>query len=431
MKVIRSTIIPVFAVVLFSLLSTASIYAEDRAGAFSITPFAGGMLFDKDLNHDTGPLAGVGLGYYFTDRVGAELSFARVFTQDDPEDETLRSEDTRVDLGRLELLCNLVKDSGVVPYLALGAGAMNMKYDRHGLADNRDVDFITSAGLGLKVFICPDAALRFDVRHIWDPRGENGPTSGHNLLATAGIAMLFGGKTKAAPVAVQPEPVREPEPAKVVEAAPADSDGDGIIDKKDKCPDTPAGVAVDRNGCPRDSDKDGVWDSNDKCPDTPAGAAVNDDGCPKDSDGDGVADYLDKCPDTPADTKVDKTGCPLPVATVTKEGAYNFGNIYFDTGKDTIKPKSRPVLDGVVDYMNANPGVKLEVQGNTDNVGPDKPNQKLSEKRAAAVKKYLVGKGIAADRLTAKGYGESKPAEDNATKEGRAKNRRIDFMPIQ
>ncbi len=427
MKALRLTIIPILAVVLFSLISSTSVYAGDRAGAFFISPFAGGMLFDKDLNHDAGPLAGVGLGYYFTDRVGTELSFARVFTQDDPEDDTVRSVDTRVDLARLEILCNLVKDSNVVPYLALGAGAMNMKNDRHGLEDNRDVDLATSAGLGLKIFVCPDAALRFDVRHIWDPRGENGPTSGHNLLATAGLAVLFGGK-KAEPV-VQPEPAKVVEPAK--EEAPADSDGDGVIDSKDKCPGTPAGVAVDWNGCPKDSDKDGVWDSNDKCPDTPAGAAVDNDGCPRDSDGDGVADYLDKCPGTPAGTKVDKTGCPLPVATVTKEGAYDFGMIYFDTGKDKIKSASYPILQGVVDYMNANPGVKLEVQGHTDNVGSDKLNQRLSDKRSVAVKKYLVGKGIAADRLTVKGFGESRPAEDNATKEGRAKNRRIEFMPIQ
>jgi OOP family OmpA-OmpF porin len=419
--------LPVIAVIVFSIMISTNACAEDRAGAFSITPFAGGMLFDKDLNHDSGPIAGLGLGYSFTDRVWAELSAGRVFTEEDSVNYT--TEETRVDLYRLEMLCNLMKESAVTPYFALGAGAMNMKYDRHGLSDNRDLDFATSAGLGLKVFMCPDSALRFDVRHIWDPRGENGPTSGHNLLATVGLQMLFGGKKKAAPVAVQPEPAKVVEPVK--ETKPADSDGDGVIDSRDKCPDTPAGVAVDKDGCPVDSDKDGVWDSRDKCPNTPAGAPVDDDGCPRDSDGDGVADYLDKCPDTPKDARVDKAGCPLPVATVTKEGAYDFGMIYFDTNKDVIKPKSRPVLDGVVEYMNANPGVKLEVQGHTDTVGADKLNQKLSEKRAIAVKKYLVGKGIAADRLTTNGFGESRPAEDNATKEGKAKNRRIEFMPVQ
>ncbi|RZK97285.1 MAG: OmpA family protein, partial [Hymenobacter sp.] len=117
-----------------------------------------------------------------------------------------------------------------------------------------------------------------------------------------------------------------------------DTDGDGVADRKDKCPDTPAGVKVDLNGCPVDTDGDGVADYQDKCPDvkglaslqgcpdadgdgvadaddkcpnTPAGVKVDASGCPLDADGDGVADYLDKCPNTPAGVKVDANGCPL------------------------------------------------------------------------------------------------------------------------
>ena len=93
---------------------------------------------------------------------------------------------------------------------------------------------------------------------------------------------------------------------------PKDTDGDGVPDGADKCPDTPKGAKVDATGCPLDGDKDGVFDGLDKCPDTPAGWPVNADGCSKDSDGDGVPDGADKCPDTPKGTKVDKTGCPLP-----------------------------------------------------------------------------------------------------------------------
>ena len=105
---------------------------------------------------------------------------------------------------------------------------------------------------------------------------------------------------------------------KVVAPAPApaakidgDSDGDGVPDSLDKCPNTPQGVSVDKNGCPVDSDGDGVPDYMDKCPDTPKGVTVDKDGCPVDSDGDGVPDYLDKCPDTPKGAKVDKNGCPV------------------------------------------------------------------------------------------------------------------------
>jgi outer membrane protein OmpA-like peptidoglycan-associated protein len=92
---------------------------------------------------------------------------------------------------------------------------------------------------------------------------------------------------------------------------PKDSDGDGVTDLSDKCPNTPAGAAVDATGCPKDSDRDGVADAADKCPNTPAGTAVDANGCPKDSDGDGVTDLQDKCPNTPAGTKVDANGCPF------------------------------------------------------------------------------------------------------------------------
>ena len=98
-----------------------------------------------------------------------------------------------------------------------------------------------------------------------------------------------------------------------------DSDGDGVVDDKDRCPNTPRGVKVDMSGCPLDSDGDGVADYKDKCPNTPRGAKVDMSGCPLDSDGDGVLDYKDQCPGTPRGTPVDVTGCPIPVATKSAE----------------------------------------------------------------------------------------------------------------
>ncbi|MDI9527943.1 MAG: OmpA family protein [Pseudomonadota bacterium] len=242
----------------------------------------------------------------------------------------------------------------------------------------------------------PDVAFRADIRHVVNFRGE-GDTSNHNLLYTFGIALLFGGGEKAA--AAEPEAVPAPQPAP---APPADSDGDGVPDSRDACPSTPRGVSVDKNGCPLDSD------------------------------GDGVYDYLDKCPGTPAGAKVDEGGCPVPEkAELTQRGTYSFGNIYFDIGKSAIKPDSRPVLDEAVKYMKENPRVRFEIQGHTDNVGSEEFNQKLSDERAEAVRAYMIEKGIAAERLTAKGYSMSVPAAPNDTKEGRAKNRRIEFKPIR
>ena len=168
----------------------------------------------------------------------------------------------------------------------------------------------------------------------------------------------------------------------------------------------------------RDSDGDGVGDSKDKCPNTPKGVKVDSVGCPIDSDGDGVPDYLDKCPDTPKGMPVDAAGCP-PVV----EG------IYFDLDQWTLKPEARTVLAGIVEMLGKYPDARFEVQGHTDSTGPRRWNELLSSKRAKTVLDYLVGKQIAADRLTAKGYGPDMPAVPNDTRANRAKNRRVELKP--
>jgi OOP family OmpA-OmpF porin len=210
---------------------------------------------------------------------------------------------------------------------------------------------------------------------------------------------------------------------------PIDSDGDGVPDYLDKCPGTPAGIAVDANGCPIDSDGDGVPDYLDKCPDTPAGVKVDANGCPIDSDGDGVPDYLDKCPGTPKGTPVDANGCPL--AGVRMEGGewHVDGAVLFTLNKADIRPDARPVLDGIADYLKRNPGVRVHIEGHTDDTGPAAWNQTLSEMRAASAKAYLVSKGVEDGRLTTSGVGESDPFVPNTSAENRARNRRVEFQP--
>jgi len=222
------------------------------------------------------------------------------------------------------------------------------------------------------------------------------------------------------------------------DGCPLDSDGDGIPDYLDKCPETPAGVKADRNGCPLDSDGDGVPDYLDKCTGTPAGEKVEKDGCPLDSDGDGVPDYLDKCPATPKGMAVDKDGCPL-AAKVQPSGAVSAVetqiaekgrvtlNVEFDFDKAVIKKKFHDEIGNLAAVMKKYPDLKITIEGHTDNVGVLAYNEKLSQRRADAVKKYLVEKfGIEDSRLTAKGYGPIRPIESNATKEGRQKNRRVE-----
>ncbi len=217
-----------------------------------------------------------------------------------------------------------------------------------------------------------------------------------------------------------------------------DSDGDGVPDTSDKCPDTPSWVKVDEKGCPLDADNDGVADYIDQCPDTPSGVSVDRLGCPIDADNDGVPDYMDKCPGTPKGEKVDQSGCTVKtamglekVAVATAAGTFIFNEIQFDTNKWDIKDGSKPVLDEVIEILEGNPALKLEVQGHTDNTGSMGYNTKLSEKRAKSVVDYMTDKGISADRLTYKGYGPAYPIRSNDTAAGRASNRRVEFKPLK
>jgi OOP family OmpA-OmpF porin len=231
-------------------------------------------------------------------------------------------------------------------------------------------------------------------------------------------------------------------------AEPLDSDGDGVYDHLDRCPNTRRGVRVDERGCPLDSDGDGVYDYLDRCPGTPKGIKVDSQGCPPDSDGDGVFDYLDKCPDTPRGVAVDATGCPLDTdgdgvidsrdrcpdtpkgATVNEVGCWAFqGMLLFAVNSYEIRSEAYPLLNDVVFIMKSNPDLEVEVQGHTDNTGTAKYNQWLSEKRAQAVVDHLIRRGIDPGRLSAKGYGFTRPAASNDTAEGRAKNRRVEFQP--
>jgi OmpA-OmpF porin, OOP family len=171
-----------------------------------------------------------------------------------------------------------------------------------------------------------------------------------------------------------------------------------------------------------DSDKDGVPDNLDKCPDTPEGVTVDKDGCPLDSDKDGVYDYKDKCPDTPYGLKVDEVGCSHEKLSIAL-------NVEFDTAKAVVKEKYNGEIKKVADFMKKYPSTKAEIAGHTDNIGKEEYNKKLSQARADSIKQYLIDKfGIDSSRLSAVGYGFDKPIADNATEEGRQKNRRVEAV---
>jgi len=184
-----------------------------------------------------------------------------------------------------------------------------------------------------------------------------------------------------------------------------------------------------------DSDDDGVPDTRDRCPDTPRSVKTDASGCPIDSDGDGVTDDLDKCPGTPRGVKVDAQGClfstTIKSAGATEAGAWIYKRVHFDFNDAFLKVSTYPVLDEIAAGLKAQPAIKVEIQGHTDSAGEAVYNQKLSERRAQSVVKYLVGKGVAAGRLIPKGYGLTSPIATNKTEEGRARNRRVELKALQ
>jgi outer membrane protein OmpA-like peptidoglycan-associated protein len=212
-----------------------------------------------------------------------------------------------------------------------------------------------------------------------------------------------------------------------------DNDNDGIPDKTDKCPNDPEDKDgfQDADGCPDpDNDNDGIPDKTDQCPNDPEDkdGFEDADGCPDpDNDKDGFLDKDDKCPNDPG---VAPDGCPKKynLIVVTEKKIEIKQTIYFDFNKSTIKPVSFALLNEVAQALADNPKIKIEIGGHTDSVGDDNFNLKLSQSRADSVRLYLVKRGIDYARLATKGYGETQPIADNRTAEGRAQNRRVEFL---
>jgi outer membrane protein OmpA-like peptidoglycan-associated protein len=216
---------------------------------------------------------------------------------------------------------------------------------------------------------------------------------------------------------------------------PQDADGDSIPDGLDGCAGTPYGALVDSRGCPLDTDGDGIYDGLDRCDRTAARTPVDSAGCPLDTDGDGVHDGIDRCPDTPSDIRaVDARGCPRapthpPLFRPGRTEPIVTG-VAFELNSATLTVASHAILNRLADALLADEATRVEIGGYTDTSGDDAYNLALSERRAEAVQAYLIDRGVASDRLVARGYGEARPIADNDTAEGRARNRRVELRPI-
>ncbi|BBE16793.1 OmpA domain protein [Aquipluma nitroreducens] len=342
------------------------------------------------------------------------------------------------------------EDKKFRPYLFAGPGI---------LADNGESGLNFNIGAGDKYYVSPATALYMEVGYV---NGIESTVAGKKTRdnfwkATVGVEFDFG-KTP-------------------------DSDMDGVSDNKDKCPNTPAGVAVDANGCPidtdgdgvadyiddcptvagltslkgcpdsdkdgvadkddacpdvaglvslkgcPDTDGDGVADKDDKCPDTPKGAKVDAKGCPVDSDGDGVPDYLDKCPTVPG--VKDNNGCPKEkTAEEIEAEKMKVEPVYFDSNKATFSAQEKAKVDKLVTLLQENSNYNVKVTGYADALGADAYNLNLSKNRVSAVVKSILSSKnkLKKNRIELqKGLGEANPAATNDTPEGRALNRRVEF----
>ena len=228
-----------------------------------------------------------------------------------------------------------------------------------------------------------------------------------------------------------------PQDVKVDEyGCPVDSDNDGVADYLDNCSNTPAGVKVDLNGCPFDSDNDGVPDYLDKCPDTSKNLKVDSTGCPEDSDQDGVPDYGDQCKDTPIGVKVDEFGCPIDSVADELSDSTSVGDVTFYQfilrGDDTFEINSAALIEvskillkEIANYIKDQPSSKWRIEGYTDNQGSTSFLKKLSYDRAKSVYEYLISQGPSSSQFTLFGLGSTSPIASNDTPEGRSTNRRI------
>jgi len=376
---------------------------------------------------------------YVSDR--QELDGQSVYTVTNPGDLTYYSADAVVKYSFMNLISSKIVD----PFAHVGGG-----YTWLGDASAGTLN----GGLGLTLWFNKQVGLTLSstYKHSFDDsRIANVDVASH-LQHFAGLTFKFGAKDSDDDGIYDNEDACPNDKGTTEFKGCPDSDGDKIIDKDDSCP-TEAGLAQFQ-GCP-DTDGDGVQDKDDACVDVPGLKTLN--GCP-DADGDGIADKSDKCPevkgpkenggcpwpDKDGDKVFDKDDkCPDVAGTVANQGCPEVTDeaikklndyaktILFDTAKASFQKQTFPVLEAITAILKEYPTAKFSIEGHTDSDGKDAANQKLSEDRAGAVKGYLVEHGIAADRLTSAGYGETKPIDSNKTKAGKANNRRVEVKLVK
>jgi len=360
--------------------------AHTIGSRFYIAPMASYVFTDSDRGTKNGLGGTLLFGKMFQSRFGVELETH--YSQYKPDNGGDKAKLTSA--GVRGVLFPVEKAGG---FVTAGLGYGKFK-DHPGLAPDYDTTLWTVGGgymFGPFDLLLRDLAVRTEVvfrsdMHNGDKTSKTYNNALNELVASVGLMIPLG--SAAAPVVeAAPPPTPEPAVEVVPVTAPSDSDGDGVTDDLDKCPDTPAGTAVDGDGCP-------VPAPQPACKTPEPGQPITLDGCA-------------------AGDKIVLRG------------------VNFEFNRAQLTANAKTILDGVADALNSAPNVRVELGGHTDGKGSDDYNQKLSDRRAASVRQYLIGKGIDAGRMESHGYGKSEPVADNGTDEGRELNRRVELKIIQ
>ena len=421
---------------IYATKEPVEIYHPFYVGAFGAFVIPDDMKIDNssaEIQFNNSWAAGVKAGFVLPVQwLAAEVEYAYLADQDVDKPGTGQ-------FSANNLMANLLLryPKGMIrPYIGGGIGWSFA--DFRGSANNFGWQALAGINLEILPNLSMDIAYRFFTS---DYEFDHLDVTAENHMILAGLNYHFGGTEPVLPLKEEPPPVVQE----------IDSDGDGVVDSRDQCPDTPQGCVVDRDGCPVDSDKDGVCDGRDQCPGTPQGCVVDRDGCPVDSYKDGVCDGRDKCPNTPQGCAVDQNGCPLDsdkdgvidckdkcpdtpeIAKVDEDGCPLMAVIrlyvQFDYKKTVVKAEFFNEIKKLGDFMKNHPNLNATIEGHTDNIASADYNLKLSKQRAEAVMKALIEREqIDPRRLNAVGYGLTKPIATNDTEEGRAKNRRVEAL---
>ena len=391
------------AAVLLVVTGNAAFAADVGAPAEGQLYLVPGVLFmggDDEVQVDDHVRGSIGIGANMTDRLALEFHY----TEGDGDlPGILPNVNLRREADVQSYRIDAVYDFGTLGeslWRVHGVGGIGqMEYEIPG-ADDPD-NSLANLGVGISTAITERLSVRGDTR-LFYLRGD----SDEMVPATnVGLRFVFAGP-----------------PTDMT----ADADGDGVRDRDDRCPGTAPGVDVDATGCPLDADRDGVPNASDACPGTGVGVSVDRRGCALDSDRDGVPDHLDGCPNTPRGDEVDERGCTVEAEDVNVRIELN---LEFDFDSDALRPNHYSEIERVADFMEAHPATSAQLEGHTDSRGSEAYNQALSERRAYAVRDYLIDEAdIDPRRITAVGYGEGRPVASNDTDSGRQRNRRVNAV---